>query len=230
MINLLPERLRVSVEEMKLYYPSLQFDGRQIITGGETFWKGWVQPILDFENLEWILDDIDQNQTIRVKNGEVSHHPDCRRTHQTFPWIKQIKKPDQAFKIKIAYDGGRRHPRGYVLQPVIFKTEQKHMFGDGAVCAYPPQENVWDWQTHTVANFTDQILIWLIKWNVWKQTQYWIGDETFHSKISLYFLINASEQCWCGSGTDYGICHRSNDRIEVVKEIFPLVNKSKMNF
>lgn len=220
MLKLLPERLRLSVEAMKLYYPSLLFDGRHIITGGETFWKGWVQPLSDeLENLEHILADVDQNRPVQIKNGEVSHHPACRRNHQSLSWIKKLKKPDQAFNIKIVYDGGKRHPRGYVLQPNIPENKGKHMYKDKAVCAYPPQGNVWNWQTHTVADFTNQFIIWLVKWNVWNQTGYWLGDETSHDKLLLLISISATDQCWCGSGALYGDCHLAADELEITQNL-----------
>ena len=223
MINLLPERLQVSVEEMNVYYPSLQFDGRQIITGGETYWKGWVQPISNLKNLEWILDDINHNQPVQIQDGEVTHHPNCLRNHQKFPFIKLLKKPDQAFNIKIIYSGGKKHPRCFVLQPKIPQNKRKHMFGDGAVCAYPPQINIWNWQTNTVVDFTDQIIVWLVKWNVWNQTGIWLGDETSHSKISLYFSIGDFDQCWCGSGASYRNCHQTMDKTDSQKEIIKII-------
>lgn len=76
-----------------------------------------------------------------------------------------------------------------------------------------------DWQTHTVVDFTDRVIIWLIKWNVWNQTGYWIGDETSHNKISLLLSISAIDQCWRGSGVLYGNCHQLTDKLEVNKDI-----------
>lgn len=220
MLKLLPERLRFSVEAMKLHYPSLLFDGRHIIIGSATFWKGWVQPLSDeLEDLEMILADIDRNLPVQIKNGEVSHHPACRRKHQALSWIKKLKKPDQAFNIKIVYDGGKRHPRGYVLQPDIPLNKRKHMYRDSAVCAYPPQRNIWNWQTHTTVDFTDQVVIWLLKWNVWNQTGYWLGSETSHDKLLLLISISATDQCWCGSGTLYGNCHQLADKLEVTQNV-----------
>lgn len=218
MRKLLPERLRLSVEAMEIYYPSLSFDGRQIITGGETSWKGWVQPLsADNKELEWILADIARDLPVQIINGEIRHHPTCKRTHQKVRRIEKFKRPDQAFNVKITYDGSQKHPRAYVMEPEIPKNKRKHMFGDGAVCAYPPQRNIWDWQTNSVTDFTDHVMIWLVKWNFWSQTQLWLGAETSHNKFALLSSIVASDQCWCGSGTFYGDCHQAEDKLAMAK-------------
>lgn len=228
MADLLNQYTLTSVQAMKLSYPSLTFDYRPIIIGGDVFWQGWVQPIGDLENLEWILADIDQNRPVQTRqDGEVIHHPNCQRTHQELRWLKKLKKPDQAFKIKITYGGGSRHPRCFVVDPKIPKNKQKHMFRDGAVCAYPPQKNLWDWQRHTVSEFADQAVVWLIKWNVWQQTGEWLGEETSHDRVSLYFSIDAAQQCWCGSGVRYGKCHQLQDKLEVDKTLYQLLRRIK---
>jgi len=106
-----------------------------------------------------------------------------------------------------------------VLQPNIPENKGKHMYKDKAVCAYPPQRNVWDWRTHTVTDFTDQFIIWLVKWNVWNQTGYWLGDETSHDKLLLLISISTIDQCWCGSGALYGDCHLAADELEVTQNL-----------
>ena len=210
-----------SVAAMKANYPSFTVEGRPIGTGAKAIWKGWIQPIRILENLEQLLADIEQNRAVRIlPGGEIIHRPDCQRKHPRFPWIKKLKKPDRAFKIKIIYGCGSRHPSAYVLDPVIPPEEREHMFGDGSVCAYPPWQGVWDWQTNTVADFTDQVAVWLVKWNVWQQTDVWLGDEMLHDKAFLFFNIKVTEQCWCGSGKQYGVCHRINDARKAFQNLF----------
>ena len=223
-----PEKLDASVQAMKLNYPTFSVGGRPIGTGAEAVWKGWIQPIRSLEDLQWILADIEQNRSVRIlQGGEVIHDPSCRRKHQELKWIEKLKKPDRAFKIKISYGGGKRHPRGHVIEPLIPIVERKHMFGDNAVCAYSPWENVWNWEAHTVSDFADQVVLWLIKWNVWQQTGVWLGDEMQHGKMFLYFTIAASDQCWCGSGRQYGECHRQEDEREVLRNLFALSESKK---
>jgi hypothetical protein len=217
-----PERMNESVRAMKANYPTFSVGGRPIGTGAEAVWQGWIQPVRSIENLEFLLADLAQNRAVRIlPGGEIIHHPNCQRKHQELQWIKKLKKPDRAFKIKITYGCGSRHPRAFVLNPVIPPEEREHMFGDGAICAYPPWQGVWDWQTHTVAEFTDQVAVWLVKWNVWQQTDVWLGDEMWHDKGFLFFNIKPTEQCWCGSGARYGECHRTRDGRELFQNIFP---------
>lgn len=216
------ERMEASVQAMKADYPTFSVGGRPIGTGAQAVWKGWMQPIRSLDDLELILADIAQNRSVRIlQGGEIMHDPLCRRKHQELAWIKKLKKPDRAFRIKITYGGGRQHPRAYVLEPVIPIDRRKHTFGDSAICPYPPWKEVWNWQMHTVSDFADQAAIWLVKWNVWEQTGIWLGDETRHDKAFLYFTIRATEQCWCGSGKNYADCHRASDGRELFEELFP---------
>lgn len=224
------ERMEASIQAMKLNYPSFSVGGRPIGTGREAVWKGWVQPIRNLENLEWLLADLAQDRLVRIlQGGEVTHNPNCNRKHQKLPWINKIKKPDSAFKIKITYGCGSQHPRAYSLDPIIPTTKRKHMFRDGAFCAYPPWDATWQWQIQTVADFMDYVVIWLIKWNVWQQTNVWLGEEMSHDRVFLYFTISPSEQCWCGSGRKYLLCHRTNDEREVLQKMLDHSFKQTLN-
>ena len=220
--------MNASVLALKLNYPSFQVGGRPLGMGAEAVWQGWVQPIRSLEDWSLLVADLAQNRPVRVlPGGEVLHQPNCRRKHPALPWLKQLKKPDKAFKLKIAYGGGIRHPRAFVIKPKIPPEECRHMFGDGAICAYPPWQNVWDWQRNTVAEFADQAAIWLIKWNVWQQTGVWLGDEIRHDKGFLFFNLKADEQCWCGTGKRYDNCHQASDGRSALRSLFPFYQKLK---
>ena len=217
-----PERMEASVQAMKLKYPSFSVGGRPIGTGRDAVWKGWVQPIRDLENLELLLADLAQDRPVRIlRGGEVIHNPNCYRKHQKLLWIKKLKKPDTAFKIKITYGCGSLHPRAYSLDPIIPFNKRKHMFRDSAVCAYPTWDTSWNWRIHTVADFMDNVVIWLIKWNVWQQTNVWLGEEMPHDRVFLYFTVAVSDPCWCGSQREYSVCHRADDE----REVFQLLNR-----
>lgn len=229
MMELLSPNMQKSVQEMRIHYPALMLDSRSVILNGEVAWNGWIQPIYNLENLEWILADLDQDRRVRIlQDGQIVHDPNCNRNHQHLPWIKNLKRPDQAFKVKITYSGGKKHPRCYVLEPDIPKSKRKHMFGDGAICAYSPQKNLWSAEIHTVVEFTDYAAIWLFKWNVWNQTGNWLGKETSHNKIALYNSIDSSAQCWCGSGDKYSECHRIQDKFEIDKELLRFLQKNSI--
>lgn len=221
-MNFPSQKLNESVAAMKANYPTFLVGVCPLGTTADAIWQGWIQPIRSLENLEFLLADLAQNRSVRVlSGGEIIHHPNCQRKHPQLSWTKKLKKPDRAFKIKITYGGGSRHPKAYVLDPVIKPDESEHMFGDGSVCAYPPWQGIWDWQTNTVADFTDHIAVWLVKWNVWQQTGVWLGDEMQHGKAFLFFNIKPMEQCWCGSGKEYGACHRVNDARKAFQHLLP---------
>jgi hypothetical protein len=226
-----PERMNESVRAMKNYYPAFSVGGRPIGTGAEAVWQGWIQPVCSLEDLELLLADLAQNRPVRVlPGGELIHHPQCLRKHQQIPQLENLRKPDQAFKIKITYGGGSRHPRAFVIDPAIPPKERKHKFADGAICSYPPWQDVWNWQTHTVAEFADQAAIWLVKWNVWQQTGIWLGDEMRHEPAFLFLNIKSEEQCWCASGQQYAECHRKSDADKAFRNFLPVNRGSKFDF
>lgn len=228
-MNFPSQKLNESVAAMKANYPTFSVGVCPLGRSADAIWQGWIQPIRSLENLELLLADLAQNRAVRVlSGGEIIHYPNCQRKHPELSWIKKLKKADRAFKIKITYSGGSRHPKAVVLDPVIKPDESEHMFGDGSVCAYPPWQGVWDWQINTVADFADHIAVWLVKWNVWQQTGVWLGDEMQHGKAFLFFNIKPTAQCWCGSGKEYGACHRVNDARKAFQHLLASLQKDQL--
>lgn len=208
-----PERLDTSAQAMKIKYPSFSVSGLPIGTGPIAIWKGWIQPIRNRESLELLLSDLANNHPVRVlHSGEIIHKPDCKNQHESLPWLKKLKKPDAAYKLKVTYNGGTQHPKAFIIEPLKHLRELRHIFRDGSICAYPPWEDIWHWQYSTVADFMDHISIWLLKNTVWQQVGLWIGDEMPHNTEFLYNTIKPFEECWCRSGQLYGMCHRESDQ------------------
>jgi hypothetical protein len=205
-----------SIEEMRAYYPQFSLSGLPMGTGPVAVWRGHVQPIQTRSNLEYLLDDLSQDRPVEIfPGGRVEHFSDCRSSHVEHQWMEAITNPDVSFKIEVQYEGDSRHPRAYVLQPDLPPSAWKHRLG-GSICAYAPWERVWHWQKHTVVDFMDHVLIWLIKSIVWLQAHVWIGDERQHHAEYLLRQIDPRAQCWCGSGKQYGNCHRLGDQLSIL--------------
>lgn len=200
-------------------------------------WEGWLQPLRTQRELDFILDDLHENQPVAInQDSELLHDHRCRRQH-TRPSLRPfIKRADRCFRVRIEYEGGRCHPRAYLFDPVITLATRKHVLGQRGICAHSPWEDAWKWDTNTVADFTDLVLIWLVKWNVWVDTGIWLGPEKDHEPLFLFATIGPSQQCWCGSGLAYDLCHRAKDKLEAESEIramlarhSPLLQKSRLD-
>lgn len=144
--------------------------------------------------------------------GVVEHRPDCVAEHCHHDWMERVKAPYVKYKLEVQYGGGKMHPRAYVRDPVapLFKR-RKHHFNDGALCAYPPWSGVWQWQKDTVAHFMSHAVEWLMKWTIWMQAGVWLGPEMGHEPSFLLREIRPDQECHCGSGNQYGSCHKPED-------------------
>jgi hypothetical protein len=217
----LKHRLNDSIDAMQEYYPSFSREVINMACGRVAVWTGGVQPIQTDEHLCELIDDLDKNRPVYLPGGgRVIHHPYCIFSkHATSAWMKKVKHLYPTYTLKIKYSGGPENPRAYVEAPCLWiKNGQfrwMHMLEDGAICAYAPHHKIWEWQQHTVVDFMSHVLIWLVKWTVWDQTSIWIGAEAPHDRHSLLRNIDPNSPCRCGSGKEYGRCHREEDRFYV---------------
>lgn len=203
-------RLDASIEAMRQFYPQFSVSGSPLGTGNCAVWKGWVQPIRDNLNLEELLDDLACDRPVEVlPGGEVRHASNCKAKHRDHDWMEDVCDPLTRYKLEVRYSGTQKHPRGFVREPIL--SSPKHMWGDNAICGYPAWENVWLWEKHTVVDFMDHALVWLVKTTVWNQTKVWIGSERPHDLPFLLASIRLNQQCRCGSGEPYGTCHGPKD-------------------
>jgi len=194
-------------------YPSLEF--RMEETNGKPVggWDGWLQPIRSRDGLNEIVYDLDADRQILIdrETASIAHPPKCLANHEKHRVFDRIKRPDRPFRVRIEYTGGAAHPRAWLLDPVVTAATRYHMFGENRICAYAPQTNAWRADDHTVADFTDHVLVWTFKWNTWVETGYWLGSEENHDPMYLVSTIASDMQCWCGSGRRYGDCCRPRD-------------------
>lgn len=213
-------RLEASINEMGRFYPSFSLSGSPIGTGPVAVWKGWVQPIQSAAELEQLLDDIYHDRPVYIaEGGEVLHMPGCTASHSPHEWIERLSNPYAVYKLEVKYGGGKAHPRAYVRVPSLPLRRWKHIFKDGEICPYPPWEDVWSWETNTVVDYMDHALVWLIKSTAWLQAGVWIGSELGHEPHFLLGTIGPMQGCWCGSGEQYGNCHRPSDYAKYIHNL-----------
>lgn len=210
-------RLETSIEEMKEFYPQFSLSGAPIGTGPVAVWKGSVQPVQTCSNVVELLDDISCDRPVEIfPGGRVAHVTDCGARHEERKWMEEITNPCMSFNLEVRYAGDSVHPRAYVVTPALPRSAWRHIFGDGAVCPFAPCQQVWSWTLHSVADYMDHVLVWIVKSIVWLQARTWIGKEVSHEKEYLLRTINPKDQCWCGSGSKYRSCHRSKDQRELL--------------
>lgn len=222
-------RLETSIAEMKQFYPQFSLSGAPLGTGPMAVWRGLVQPIQTHSNVVELLDDISCDRPVAVfPGGRVEHLADCTAGHQQRPWMEEITNPCLPFKLEVRYGGNSVHPRAYVLTPALPVSAWRHVFGDGAACPFAPWMRVWSWTMHSVVDYMDHVLLWIIKSIVWLQARTWIGKEARHEKEYLLRTIRPKDQCWCGSGSKYGSCHRSKDQREIL-DAFAAIQREYRN-
>lgn len=207
-------RLSASIHAMAERYPLLTLISDHSDSTGVAVWEGWVQPVRSLKEFDLIVNDMHYNRPIVLsEDGEILHKPKCKGPHDKPSIRKHIGRPDRSFKVRIEYAGGPQHPRAFMLDPTLARRPGDHTYGDGASCVYPPWEDAWEWRRNTVADFTDHLLVWLVKWNVFDATSgdLWLGPEMNHDPVFLAATINPDNQCWCGTGKRYADCHRPGD-------------------
>lgn len=212
-------------------YPMLRFE--TIERDGTDFavWEGWLTPIRDRSQLDGVLADLDADRTVMIDaDATLLHHSACDLKHPRHRLMARLKRPDRSFKVRIEYAGGVAHPRAYLLDPVITPANRKHIFNERRICAYLPSDDVWVSGRDSVADFTDHVLVWLLKRNTWVEAGHWPGSEMSHDPMLLFTTISAQAQCWCGTGESYSHCHRELDRGKVSAELTQMLIKSSRFF
>jgi len=207
-------RLDVSVQAMREYFPEFSLSLPTAGQRGEAVWKGQVQPIRTMDHLADLLDDIHRERPVWVQmGGEVSHHPACTSAHEHNGWVDKLTDPFVSFDLELRYGGGRKHPKAFVRRPVLQESKARHLFNDGSICPYAPWKGVWLWDQNTIVDYAGHAVVWLIKWILWDQASVWIGPEINHDRRFLVQAIGRNQQCWCGSGRKYKVCHLEQDQL-----------------
>jgi len=180
-----------------------------------------VRPLQSAEYLEELLDDIRHERPVQMQaGGAIEHRPDCTATHCHHDWMDKLSDPFVEYKLEVHYGGGEIHPRAYVREPAVpFFKRRTHHLADGALCAYPPWQGVWQWERDTVVQFMAHATEWLVKWTVWEQTGRWLGPEMPHNLDFLLHHIHPEQECHCGSGKQYHLCHRPGDMAAVMNAV-----------
>jgi hypothetical protein len=206
--------IKLSRTAMAEKYPSLDFRLDEAAGKSVGVWEGWLQPIRYHEGLNGVVCDLDGDRGILIdrESASIVHSPKCTANHEKHPVFDCLKRPDRPFHLRIEYTGGATHPRAWLLDPVVTHAMRYHIYEKNRICAYPPHTDAWRAKSNTVADFTDQVLVWTFKWNTWVETGYWLGSEEDHDSLHLFATIAPEIQCWCGSGKSYDGCCQSQDR------------------
>jgi SEC-C motif len=207
----MPDRLEASVRAMAETYPRLTFESDAERDGRPGIWRGWVQPIKAPGMITELLDDLFHDRPVFVVGDEVKHLPSCTSPHCHHDWMTEALDMTRRFELLITYDGGAALPRCWVLNPAIPPRKRRHMWNDGAICAFLASDRVWSWNRDTVASLLPHVLIWLLKWTVFDQTGVWIGSEHLSNPLYHLRVVGPWDPCWCGSGSPYRKCHRKED-------------------
>jgi hypothetical protein len=211
------DRIEASIRDMRKYYPQFALTTRSTPAGTVAVWRGSVQPIQTTEFLNELLDDIANEQRVYVfPGGEVQHDPYCIvGKHVVHDWMNRVTNPFVEYTLEVQYTGGSEHPKCYVVSPLLHRQKWRHTFDDGLpyprMCPYRPSDGIWLWQDHTVVDYMDHAVTWLIKWTVWDQADVWIGSEVPHDSQFLLRTTGPNQECWCGSGKKYKKCHMRQD-------------------
>ncbi len=209
----MPTRLDASVQAMAEAYPQFAYEKEIARKGPVGVWRGRVQPIKTLDRLNELLDDLAHDRPVYVVGDQLRHLDSCEADHCHHEWMDKSGDLRTAFDLEMRYDGGIAIPRCLVVAPPIPTTKRRHMWSDGAVCAFFASDRVWLWHKDTIATFLPHVLIWLVKWQVFDSTEHWIGAQYEANPVFHFTRIGSKELCWCGSGAQYRKCHRTEDML-----------------
>jgi hypothetical protein len=204
-------RLQRSIDAMKTDYPGFNLVHEAGAFGDVAVWRGLVRPVRQLTSISALLADIEAERPVRVVEGEIVHHPNCEVTHAAHQLSKRLIYWRTPFELLVKYDGGVADPRCWVVTPPIPFDKRKHVWPDGSICAFLSSEG-WDPDHDDVVDFMGHAAIWVFKWNIYNQTDVWLGRE--HQGTPDYHLrtLAADDSCWCRSGRRYAYCHRALDQ------------------
>lgn len=202
---------------MAIYYPSFELQAEAGVEGGSVEWAGTVQPIRDLSALSALLEDVEAERDVHVIEGTLHHHPDCDVPHRQHRLTRRLISWCNRFEVRVRYDGGDGDPRCWLVAPAISQKERRHIWPDGSMCAFMSSE-AWNAEENDVVDFMTHVPIWLLKWNLFRQTGLWLGRE--HQGTPDYHLrmLRPSDNCWCRSGRRYAACHRGADHTAVAQK------------
>ncbi len=193
---------------MRRAYPSLRLVSQP--QDPELVWEGILHPIRVADEFDAILDDVEHDRPVLVVEGalpEIRHHPLCEIKHGDHRLVQSIVFPTRSFTVRVTDRGDGSLPQTIILEPPIHESLHKH-FLRGGVCAFAP----WKYdRDEGIVSFVDHSLIWVLKWNVFSQTEphEWIGSETPHEPKYLLETLSPNDLCWCGAAKTFQNCCRS---------------------
>jgi hypothetical protein len=95
--------------------------------------------------------------------------------------VLQPTEESEEYIVLIEYDG-EKSPSVYVIKPILQLDIDAHMYSDGSLCLYYPDEDPWRHKK----NIADTIIPWTAEWLVYYElyqiTGKWLGPYVPHGE------------------------------------------------
>lgn len=218
------------LKTLKARYPTFELS-RGLLDGKFTpCLEGIIQPLKEPEEVELILADLDRDGVVDISlDGLVLHSRECHAAHYLRQELQDLPPLDEAFLLEAYLLNPESDPLVFSRDPPItieIYPDLPHLFqNNSAICPVFGPDESWRPAVHTLADYLDQVSIWLVKFQVWLKTRerfgkgIWIGSDMGHDLETIAWMVRAysRERCPCGSGRRYKDCHRKSQLFELSK-------------
>lgn len=171
--------------------------------------------------LHRVVNDLEHERTVDMStNGQILESDTCTADHEVPVDIDAIRHhldsiPD-IWTVMIMYPSSVADPKTW-LKPSWWSaktlTRHGHLNSDGSACVFYAPSNAWNPSENTLAQYVDQLAIWILKTEIWvargahSQHRGWPGPGQSHD-LSVLLKAPVSSRCQCGSGANYRDCCR----------------------
>lgn len=234
--------------------PLALFESRECDNPVKT-WVGTIQPFrpsLAPEELALILADLAADRQVGFyPDGTLAHMPKCRGPHADRGDLLPRRRVTDSYTVELICRKPPGMPLVRAINPLIFpeasilgEDEQpviKEPFRPGhlfwkhsALCATYAPDRTWAWGEGVLADYLDQVAIWLAKFAIWTETRErlgrgegrWIGSATTHDAFSVIdrvLTLPPDTGCHCGKAQKYRDCCQQNEALLAYELIFVYV-------
>lgn len=233
-----PLRWAGEVEVMERAYPAFTWGERLDGSTPVRFWTGVLQPLSPESDIDPILADLAANRHVVVStNGRLAHDIQCYGPHKLPRKLHNLGGLDQAFHLDACHRPPPAPPLVRSIDPEISRRrfpEHPHLYGEtGELCPLFPPDVPIGTEPITLADYLDQVALYLVKHQVWEETAKWIGRHVDHrvldwavklgDRLLLRDLgVRPNDPCWCRSGKRAIKCHlRHLYRVGAHRRIWP---------
>ena len=184
----------------------------------------WAVPLRikpDPDELHSVIADLEHERSVHLStHGKILEADNCEAHHEAVAGIEDIQNHLSAIpdivRVAIAYPSFIADPKTW-LQPTWWdagvRRKHPHMNADGSACVFYAPAAIWDPTRDNLAQYVDQLAIWVLKSEIWvargarPDGEGWPGPSQDHS-FSAMLLASPDSRCQCGRGRPYGVCCR----------------------